>query len=127
MIKIETPKKPSESMIQFELYRKLVDCGIDVIPELKVKTEKTCIFDLAIMFENEIIIVVETKSWNEGFISTRTKQKNKYKSVLKEIPLLYCCDMKSIEPTVEKIIKYFKYKNLSFGYPRFFENFSPIK
>ena len=70
----------SESLIQRELYHRCRQEGIDVYPEYSCTVNgKGCRFDLVILDDEEVVMIIECKSRESCKVPRRGKQYQKYK------------------------------------------------
>lgn len=99
---IFNPKNISESLIQCELYRRCFEEGIDVYPEYSCEVNgRRCRFDLVIILDEEIIMIIEVKSRSSNYKIHRGKQYEKYKQT--GLPVIYCTNLEMIENTMNRI------------------------
>lgn len=90
-----------EAWVQMELYRKLVNLGYEIYPEVKIKW---CRVDLAIYYQGKIVCVIEVKNRKKKFkVNPGTKQYNKYADL--GIPFTYCLSRHHIDETIKHIVK----------------------
>ena len=92
----------SESLIQCELYHHCRQEGIDVYPEYSCTVNgKGCRFDLVILDDEEVVMIIECKSRESCKVPRRGKQYQKYKGT--GLPVIYCVHLDMIEHTMTKI------------------------
>ena len=98
--------KISEAQIQAECYRRLRNLGIEVYLEYK---HRNCRFDLVVVENGEIVVIVEIKNHQRHYDPARTfktKQFKKYSSL--GIPLVYCLSWDELEKTISQILLFLR-------------------
>lgn len=97
------PKNISEGLIQCELYHRCREEGIEAYPEYYCKLDdgRGCRFDLVIIHDEEIIMIIEVKSRPKSYIPQKGKQYQKYKQT--GLPVIYCTNLDMIEHTMNLI------------------------
>ena len=103
----------SESFIQCELYHLCRIEGIEAYPEYSCFVNgQRCRFDLVIICDDEIVMIIECKSRSHRKVNLKTKQYQKYKQT--GLPIIYYVNVNMIKQTMTKIkvelIKYRKTK-----------------
>lgn len=116
------PKKRAESEIQATLWyflrKRKIDAHLQVTGYNPQNPKEDCRLDLVVFVDEVAKIIVECKSWSDGYSRTaiyrtnNTKQVQNYRKFF-EVPVLVCARMEYITPTIKLIERILAGENIT--------------